>query len=61
MSTIDRLEAKNQFPKRVTLEATNRVAWPRREVMSFVRGLFRRRPPASSENHSDPPVAPGDG
>ena len=32
MATIDRLEAEGQFPKRIRLEPTNRVAWLRREV-----------------------------
>ena len=32
MTTIDRLEAKGQFPKRIRLEPTSRVAWLRREV-----------------------------
>jgi predicted DNA-binding transcriptional regulator AlpA len=51
MSTIDRLEATGKFPKRLTLEPTNRVAWPRREVMTYVRGLLRRRQPTASEDH----------
>jgi predicted DNA-binding transcriptional regulator AlpA len=48
MSTIDRLEAVGKFPKRVTLEPTNRVAWVRREVRSYVRSLL----PAPSANHT---------
>src|SRR4051794_31761363 len=32
MSTIDRLEAEGQFPSRIRLDPTNRVAWVRREV-----------------------------
>src|SRR5262245_46580886 len=59
MSTIDRLEARGRFPKRITLEPTKRVAWSRREVMSYVRGLFRHRPKAMPEGpsqgaHSEP-------
>jgi predicted DNA-binding transcriptional regulator AlpA len=51
MATIDRLEGKGQFPKRVRLEPTNRVAWLRREVMAYLRNLAKRRPPAESKDH----------
>jgi predicted DNA-binding transcriptional regulator AlpA len=43
MSTIDRLEAEGQFPGRVRLEPTNRVAWVRREVTGYLRHLAKRR------------------
>ena len=43
MSTIDRLEAEGQFPGRLRLEPTNRVAWVRREVMVYLRHLGKRR------------------
>ena len=43
MATIDRLEAEGQFPKRIRLEPTNRVAWLRREVMAYLRHLAKRR------------------
>ena len=43
MSTIDRLEAKGKFPKRIRLEPTNRVAWMRREVTGYLRHLAKRR------------------
>jgi predicted DNA-binding transcriptional regulator AlpA len=43
MSTVDRLEAESQFPKRVRLEPTNRVAWLRREVAGYLRHLAKRR------------------
>ena len=43
MSTIDRLEAKGQFPKRIRLEPTTRVAWVRREVTGYLRHLAKRR------------------
>ena len=39
MSTVDRLEADIQFPKRIRLEPTNRVAWLRREVVGYLRPL----------------------
>ena len=51
MSTIDRLEAEGQFPKRIRLEPTNRVAWLRREVTAYLRDLAKRRPPAAQEDH----------
>ena len=53
MSTIDRLEAKGQFPGRIRLEPTNRVAWVRREVTAYLRHLAKRRPPAAQEDHSE--------
>jgi predicted DNA-binding transcriptional regulator AlpA len=51
MSTIDRLEAEGQFPGRVRLEPTNRVAWVRREVMAYLRHLARRKPSAAQDTH----------
>jgi predicted DNA-binding transcriptional regulator AlpA len=54
MATIDRLEAKGQFPKRVRLEPTSRVAWLRREVTGYLRHLARRRPTAAEENQAEP-------
>src|SRR5262249_3396109 len=55
MSTIDRLEAEGQFPKRIRLEPTNRVAWARREIMTYLRHLANRRRPAAQENHVKAP------
>ena len=49
MATIDRLEAKGQFPKRIRLEPTNRVAWLRREVSAYLRHLAKRRQPAQED------------
>jgi predicted DNA-binding transcriptional regulator AlpA len=49
MSTIDRLEAEGQFPKRIRLEPTSRVAWLRREVTAYVRRLAKRRSAAEPE------------
>jgi predicted DNA-binding transcriptional regulator AlpA len=43
MSTIDRLEGEGQFPARIRLEPTNRVAWVRREVTAYLRHLAKRR------------------
>ena len=51
MATIDRLEAKGQFPKRIRLEPTNRVAWLRREVTAYLRHLAKRRQLAVQEDH----------
>ena len=51
MSTIDRLEAEGQFPGRIRLEPTNRVAWVRREVTAYLRHLARRRRSAAQETH----------
>jgi predicted DNA-binding transcriptional regulator AlpA len=51
MATIDRLEAKGQFPKRIRLDPTSRVAWVRREVMAYLRHLARRRQSAAQEDH----------
>ena len=51
MSTIDRLEAKGQFPKRIRLEPTSRVAWVRREVTAYLRHLAKRRQSAAKEDH----------
>jgi len=51
MSTIDRLEAKDQFPKRIRLEPTTRVAWVRREVTGYLRHLAKRRQPTPQEDH----------
>jgi predicted DNA-binding transcriptional regulator AlpA len=50
MATIDRLEAKGQFPKRIRLEPTSRVAWLRREVTAYLRHLARRRLSAAEED-----------
>jgi predicted DNA-binding transcriptional regulator AlpA len=52
MATIDRLEARGQFPKRIRLEPTSRVAWLRREVKTFLSHLMACRQPAAQENHS---------
>src|SRR5215475_9465976 len=49
MATIDRLEARGQFPKRIRLEPTNRVAWLRRELTGYLRHLAKRRPPAQED------------
>ena len=49
MATIDRLEAKGQFPKRLRLEPTSRVAWLRREVTASLRHLAKRRQPAQED------------
>ena len=51
MSTIDRLEAEGQFPGRIRLEPTNRVAWLRREVTAYLRHLAKRRQSAAQEDH----------
>jgi predicted DNA-binding transcriptional regulator AlpA len=51
MSTIDRLEAEGQFPGRIRLEPTNRVAWVRREVTAYLRHLARRRQSVAQEDH----------
>ena len=51
MATVDRLEAKGQFPKRIRLEPTNRVAWVRREIMTYLRHLVRRTRSAAEEDH----------
>ena len=50
MSTIDRLEAEGQFPGRIRLEPTNRVAWLRREVTGYLRHLAKRRQSAAQED-----------
>ena len=52
MATIDRLEAKGQFPKRVRLEPTSRVAWLRREVTAYLRHLGKRRQSAAEKDHA---------
>jgi predicted DNA-binding transcriptional regulator AlpA len=51
MSTIDRLEAEGQFPKRIRLEPTSRVAWVRREIMTYLRHLARRKQSVAQEDH----------
>ena len=51
MSTVDRLEAEGQFPKRIRLEPTNRVAWLRREVTAYLRHLARCRQSVVQEDH----------
>lgn len=53
MSTIDRLEAEGQFPGRIRLEPTNRVAWLRREVTGYLRHLVKRRQSAAKEDLID--------
>ena len=50
MATIDRLEAKGQFPKRIRLEPTSRVGWFRREVTGYLRHLARCRPSRAEES-----------
>jgi len=50
MASIDRLEGKGQFPKRIRLEPTNRVAWLRREVTTYLRHLAKRRQSAAKED-----------
>ena len=51
MSTIDRLEFEDKFPKRIRLEPTSRVAWVRREVTAYLRHLSKRRQSAAKEDH----------
>ena len=51
MATIDRLEARGQFPKRIRLEPTSRVAWLRRELTGYLRHLAKRRQSAAKEDH----------
>jgi len=51
MATIDRLEAKGQFPKRIRLEPTSRVAWLRREVTGYLRHLAKRGQSTAKEDH----------
>ena len=51
MSTVDRLEAGGQFPKRIRLEPTSRVAWLRRELTGYLRHLAKRRQSAAKEDH----------
>jgi predicted DNA-binding transcriptional regulator AlpA len=51
MATIDRLEARGQFPKRIRLEPTSRVAWLRRELTGYLRHLAKRRQSAPKEDH----------
>jgi predicted DNA-binding transcriptional regulator AlpA len=51
MATIDRLEARGQFPKRIRLEPTSRVAWLRRELIGYLRHLAKRRQSAAKEDH----------
>jgi predicted DNA-binding transcriptional regulator AlpA len=51
MATIDRLESRGQFPKRIRLEPTSRVAWLRREVTAYLRHLAKRRSSAAKEDH----------
>jgi predicted DNA-binding transcriptional regulator AlpA len=49
MSTIDRLEREGQFPERIRLDPTSRVAWLRREVTAYLRRLAKRRQAAKSQ------------
>jgi len=51
MATIDRLEAKGHFPKRIRLEPTNRVAWLRREVTAYLRLLAKRKQSTAQDDH----------
>jgi predicted DNA-binding transcriptional regulator AlpA len=53
MATIDRLEAKGQFPRRIRLEPTTRVGWLRREVAAYLRRLATRRHSAAQVWASD--------
>jgi predicted DNA-binding transcriptional regulator AlpA len=53
MATIDRLEAEGQFPKRIRLEPTSRVAWLRREVWAYLRNLAQRRQPAAQATNKE--------
>ena len=55
MSTIDRLEAERQFPKRIRLEPTNRVGWLRSEVIAYLRHLAKRRRSAAQEGNVKAP------
>jgi predicted DNA-binding transcriptional regulator AlpA len=50
MASIDRLEGKGQFPKRIRLEPTNRVARLRREVTGYLRHLAKRRQSAKEDH-----------
>jgi predicted DNA-binding transcriptional regulator AlpA len=52
MASIDRLEGKGQFPKRIRLEPTNRVAWLRCEVKAYLRRLGKRSQSAVQEDNS---------
>jgi predicted DNA-binding transcriptional regulator AlpA len=58
MATIDRLEAKGQFPKRIRLEPTSRVAWLRREVMGYLRHLAKRTQSAAKEDPVNQELVP---
>jgi predicted DNA-binding transcriptional regulator AlpA len=51
MATIDRLEARGQFPKRVPLTPVRRTAWVRREIAGYLRRLAQRRRSAAQEDH----------
>ena len=53
MSTVDRLEAAGQFPGRVRLEPTSRVAWLRREVTGYLRHVTKRRQSMAREDHDE--------
>jgi predicted DNA-binding transcriptional regulator AlpA len=57
MSTVDRLEAESQFPKRIRLEPTNRVAWLRREITAYLRHLAKHRQ-SSGPTPEDQPANP---
>jgi len=54
MATIDRLEAEGQFPKRIRLEPTSRVAWLRREVTAYLRHLANRSGPTPKDQPANP-------
>jgi predicted DNA-binding transcriptional regulator AlpA len=54
MATIDRLEADGQFPMRIKLVPTARVAWLRREVTAYLRQLAKRGQTAVPEDQGQP-------
>jgi len=47
-STIDDLEKRGVFPRRVQMLPTRRVAWKRREVMKFLKEQFKPRDEAAT-------------
>ena len=47
MATIDRLETRGEFPKRIRLEPTSRVAWLRRDVVAYLRHLAKGKQSAA--------------
>jgi predicted DNA-binding transcriptional regulator AlpA len=53
MSTVDSLERRGIFPRRIRLEPVNRVVWSRREVLRFMEERAKRRvrgPAAAARN-----------